>query len=70
MTTWKKKLTKKQLKHLSESKIHYKWQLEDQKTFMKKELEKHPQDRFVCYDCINILRRLEMWEDSTGIMEE
>ena len=55
------KLPKKDKKHLRESKIIYKWQFEKQVKFLKSEMKKHPQNRFVCYDCIRIAKKIGMW---------
>ena len=55
---WKGKLTKRELKHLKESGINYKWQLEEQRKHIKDLMKKH--DR-VCYDCVSILKKLDMW---------
>jgi len=60
---WKHQLTKKQRSHLSSCGIIYKWQLMNQKEFIKEQLEKHPQERIICWDCREILNSLELWED-------
>jgi len=60
--TWKQKLTKKQRKHLNEMKIYTKHSLEVQKAHLKKEM-KGDTRCFVCYECIEILKRLGMWDD-------
>lgn len=58
---WKKRLNKKERKHLTENKILYKYQLIDQKKFIKNEMKKE-NTFFVCRDCINILKKLDLWE--------
>jgi len=60
---WKQRLTKKQREHLNSSKITYKWQLMEQKEHIKKQLEKHPQERIICWECREILNRLGLWKD-------
>jgi len=60
--TWKQKLTKKQLKHLKESNITLKWQLLEQKKYMKEMMEKYPGTQ-PCWECKEILMKLSLWDD-------
>jgi len=64
--TWKDKLTKAQRKHLAESGITTKYQLEEMKEHLK---GKKISDWDYCYDCRKILEKLDMWDelDASGI---
>lgn len=56
----KKVLTKKDQKHLRENKIFTKYQFEEQIKFLKSEMKKR-ENRTICYDCLHIAKKLNMW---------
>jgi hypothetical protein len=56
----KKILTKREQTHLIEMGINTKYKFEKQVQFLKDEIKKEP-DRILCYDCIRIAKKLEMW---------
>jgi hypothetical protein len=58
--TWKNRLNKKERKHLSESKINTKFDLDKQKEHLK---SIRMTDPFFCWDCKHILMKLKMWDE-------
>jgi len=58
-----KKLNKTDRKHLKEMNICTKYQFEKQVKYMKEELDKHPTEIFICWECRKIADKLGMWED-------
>lgn len=58
----KKKLNKKEQKHLKEMKIDRKYLFERQIKFLKEEREKYPDRPYPCYECVHIARKLGMWD--------
>ena len=63
MKTWKQKLNKKEVKHLTECGIKTKYDLERQKNFMLEERKKIITERIYCWECHTILRKLGMLEE-------
>ncbi|MCK4545370.1 hypothetical protein KAU43_07515 [candidate division WOR-3 bacterium] len=64
--TWKDKLTKKERKHLSDSGIRTKTQMEVQVVFLKNYEEENKDNPkrallYPCWECKQIAKKLGMW---------
>ena len=70
---WAKKITATEWRHLCDNRSDTKYRLELQKDYMIKTIADNPgKDKrvLVCMDCMAILRKLGMWEETPKIASE
>lgn len=56
-----KKLNKAEKKHLREMKLTTLEKFKKQIQFLKEDRVKHPDQQYLCYECIHIAKKLGLW---------